>query len=198
MREVFSSAVSSRFTSHPFTIDRGSDAVLYAYDSATDHRTYLTDSDAQKDISLEISNASGTELIHICVDGGVIEYGLEDYVGDGQPHGRCDCMLFNDAKLVFVEFKMNVETQKDKRLWQICSDAMEQIEDFSIHLKNVFRQHGDEFSNYYAKGSALALICIKTAPGMSARRNSQRLTAKDAFTSRTGLKIEYKTSVAFE
>ena len=197
MREAFSNAVSNRFTSHPFTVDRSCEAALYAYDSATDHRTYLTDSDSQKDISLEISNVGETELMHICIDGGVIEYGLEDYVGDGQPHGRCDCMIFNDAKLVFVEFKMNVETLRDKRIWQICNDAMSQIEDFSGHLKNVFHQHGDEFSNYYDKGHASALVCIKTAPNMNVRRNSQRLTAKDAFTSRTNLKIEYKTNVAF-
>lgn len=197
MREAFANAVSSRFTSHPFTVDRRCEAVLYAYDSATDHRTYLTDSDSQKDISLEISNVGEIELMHICIDGGMIEYGLEDYVGDGQPHGRCDCMLFNDAKLMFVEFKMNVETLKDKRIWQICNDAMGQIEDFSSHLKNVFHQYDDEFSNYYAKGHASALVCIKTAPAMNVRRNSQRLTAKDAFTSRTDLKIEYRTSVAF-
>ncbi|MBQ9230168.1 MAG: hypothetical protein IJ190_03195 [Prevotella sp.] len=53
------------------------------------------------------------------------------------------------------------------------------------------------YRNYYAKGHASVLVCIKTAPGMSAHRNSQRLTAKDAFTSRTDLKIEYKTNVAF-
>lgn len=67
----------------------------------------------------------------------------------------------------------------------------------SQNICNDVPQNLRAYRNYDAKGHASALVCIKTAPAMKARRNSQRLTAKDAFTSRTDLKVEYKTSVAF-
>ena len=197
MRNAFSNAVISYFTPRTFSVERNCANVLYAYDSDTDHRTYLTDSDEHKGIALEIRNDSGHEILHICIDGGIIEYGLEDYVGDGQPHGRCDCMVFSNEKLVFVELKMNTVTTKDKKIWHVCSDAMKQIEDFSNHLKNVFAVHNDSFFNYYPKGRAYAQVCIKTAPGMAPTRNSQRLTEKDSFTARTDLKVDFKTRIDF-
>ena len=197
MRNAFSNAVTSYFTTRTFSVERMSAVVLYAYDSETNHRTYLTDSDEYKAISLEIKNSNSQEILHICIDGGIIEHGLWDYVGDGQPHGRCDCMVFSDDKLVFVELKMNVITTKDRKIWKICNDALGQIEDFSNHLKSVFMQNNDNFVNYYEKGKSSALVCIKTAPGMAPKRNTQRQTEKDAFTARTDLKVDFRTSIEF-
>ena len=135
MRNNFCDTIQTIYTSNPYTIDRLCGTTLYAYDCSSSRRTFLVESDANKDKSLKITNKRGCEIIHICIDGGIIRYGLEDYVGDGVPRGRCDCMIFNNNKLLLVEFKMDVEpSTKDKTLWKNFSHAMTQIKDFFLSI----------------------------------------------------------------
>lgn len=193
MTDEFVQAVREYFTAHPFSDDHLDETVLYAYDDAKAHRTFMTSSDENKDIALQIDNPGQTELIHICIDGGIAEYGLEDYQEDGQVHERCDCMVFSPSELRFVEFKMNMTSTRDKTVWRNCSDAMRAIRDFVTYFYRVFEQHGDSFWNYYPVHSASAIVCIKQSPNMAANRNSQRLTEKDKFTAANNLKVEFIT-----
>ena len=197
MIAAFVQALKNYFTSQPFTDDHLNDVTLYAYDDRASRRTFLTADNQQEDISLKIDNANGEEIAHVCIDGGIVEYGLERYQGDNQVHERCDCMVFSDSRLLFIEFKMNMTSTADKAVWHNCSEAMRAIRDFVTYFYQVFLQHNDDFLNHYPKGNASAIVCIKQAPGMHPRRNSQRLTEKSKFTMATNLKVDYTTLCSF-
>lgn len=193
MIEPFIHALRTYFTSHPFTDERLSDNLLYAYDSKADQRTFMTADERKKDDSLCIDNPNGITVAHICIDGGIVKYGLEKYQGDGLVHERCDCMVFTDTMLRLVEFKMDATSTADKSVWRNCSDAMRAIRDFATYMYRVFQQHNDDFRNYYPLHAASAIVCIKKLPGMLPKRNSQRLTEKDKFTAATNLKVDFTT-----
>lgn len=193
MTADFIQAVRTYFTAHPYSDDHLNEAVLYAYDDSTARRTFMTAADDKRNIALQIDNPRQAELVHICIDGGIAEYGLENYQGDGHVHERCDCMVFSDTTLRFVEFKMNMTSPLDKTAWRNCSDAMRAIRDFVTYFYKVFEQHGDSFWNYYPVSSASAIVCIKQSPNMVSKRNSQRLTEKDKFSTATNLKLEFST-----
>lgn len=193
MTADFIQAVKTYFTAHPYSDDHMNEAVLYAYDDSAARRTIMTAADDKKEIALQIDNLGQAELVHICIDGGIAEYGLEDYQGDGHVHERCDCMVFSDTAIRFVEFKMNMTSTRDKTAWRNCSDAMRAIRDFVTYFYQVFEQQGDSFWNYYPIPSASAIVCIKQSPNMVSKRNSQRLTEKDKFTAVTNLKVEFST-----
>lgn len=197
MIDEFVQAVRAYFTAHPFSDDHSDETVLYAYDDATAHRTFMTASDENKNIALQIDNSRQIEITHICIDGGIAEYGLENYQGDGQVHERCDCMVFSELVLRFVEFKMNMTSTLDKSAWRNCSDAMRAIRDFVTYFYRVFEQHDDSFWNYYPVSAASAIVCIKQAPNMVSKRNSQRLTEKDKFTAATNLKVKFTTQCEY-
>lgn len=173
------------------TIDRLCGTTLYAYDCSSSRRTFLVESDANKDKSLKIINKRGCEIIHICIDGGIIRYGLEDYVGDGVPRGRCDCMIFNNNELLLVEFKMDVEpSTKDKTLWKNFSHAMTQIKDFFLYLKASLQQGGEDISTFYSNDNIIPIICMKYGPNIHPKRNVQRNNEKEKFRVETQLKIQ--------
>ena len=193
MTEAFIQALRTYFTSHPFTDEHLSDTMLYAYDSKADRRTFMTADEGRKDEALRIDNPNGESVCHICIDGGIVEYGLERYQDDGEVHERCDCMVFTEAMLHFVEFKMNALSTADKTVWHNCSDAMRAIRDFVTYMYRVFPLHNDDFLNYFPLHAASAIVCIKQEPGMHPKRNSQRLTEKDKFTAATKLKVDFTT-----
>lgn len=193
MTNHFIHAVRTYFTAHPFSDDHSTETLLYAYDDSVAGRTFMTTDDDHKSIALQIDNPNGGEIVHICIDGGIAEYGLENYQGDGQVHERCDCMVFSDTLLRFVELKMNMTSTLDKTVWRNCSDAMRAIRDFVMYFYKVFEQHGDSLWNYYPMSAASAIVCIKQTPSMVSKRNSQRLTEKDKFTAITKLKVEFTT-----
>lgn len=197
MTDDFIMAVKKYFTSHPYSDDHSDNAMLYAYDDDTANRTFITSVDDHKDISLQINNPGKAEIVHICIDGGIVEYGLEDYQGDGRVHERCDCMVFSESMLRFVEFKMNMTSTLDKSAWRNCSDAMRAIRDFVTYFYKVFEQRGDSFWNYYSESAAAAIVCIKQSPNMVSKRNSQRLTEKEKFTAATKLKAFFITHCEF-
>ncbi len=191
MRNNFCDTIQTIYTSNPYTIDRLCGTTLYAYDCSSSRRTFLVESDANKDKSLKIINKRGCEIIHICIDGGIIRYGLEDYVGDGVPRGRCDCMIFNNNELLLVEFKMDVEpSTKDKTLWKNFSHAMTQIKDFFLYLKASLQQGGEDISTFYSNDNIIPIICMKYGPNIHPKRNVQRNNEKEKFRVETQLKIQ--------
>lgn len=191
MRNNFCDTIQTIYTSNPYTIDCLCGTTLYAYDCSSSRRTFLVESDANKDKSLKITNKRGCEIIHICIDGGIIRYGLEDYVGDGVPRGRCDCMIFNNNKLLLVEFKMDVEpSTKDKTLWKNFSHAMTQIKDFFLYLKASLQQGGEDISTFYSNDNIIPIICMKYGPNIHPKRNVQRNNEKEKFRVETLLKIQ--------
>ena len=191
MRHYLCSKIGPIFTSNPYTIDFLSDQILFAYDCKTSNRTYFTAASTNQDKSIKINNPLGKEIIHICIDGGLIRHGLKDYVGDGKPRGRCDCMIFNDDKLLLIEFKMDVqELTRDKTLWKTFSHAMKQIKEFFKHLESSLNQNGDDIFTLYSKENIIPIICMKNQPTFHPRRNAQRNNEKERFRIDTSLKIE--------
>lgn len=172
MRNNFCNVIQTIYTSNPYTVDRLYSTPLYAYDCSSSKRTFLVESDANEAKSLKIINDKRSEIIHICIDGGIIKYGLEDYVGDGVPRGRCDCMIFDDNQLLFVEFKMDIEPlTKDKTLWKNFSHAMKQIKDFFLYLKESLQQEGKDLSAFYSNDNIIPIICMKYGPNIVTIQN---------------------------
>lgn len=191
MRNNFCSKIQALFTATPYSIDRLSESIIYAYDCKQSQCTFFTTSADFHDKALKIINNNNNEIVHICVDGGLIEYGLEDYVGDGIVRGRCDCIIFDDNKLLLVEFKMDVDSlTKDKTLWKSFSHAMNQIKDFYIFLKENFLQSGDDLQTFYTSSNIIPVICMKNTPNIHPKRNAQRNNEKEKFRLSTNLKIQ--------
>ena len=78
MRNAFCTKVELLFTDNPYDIERLSDAVLYAYDCKQSKRTFFTASAEFCEKSLKITNNEQHEIVHICVDGGLIQYGFKE------------------------------------------------------------------------------------------------------------------------
>lgn len=61
MRNNFCSIIQTIYTSNPYTIDRLCSTLLYAYDCGLSKRTFLVESDTNKDKSLKIKMISGVK-----------------------------------------------------------------------------------------------------------------------------------------
>ncbi len=207
MRNAFALSVKNNLTVFRNTEMRDCNSLMYVYDEKykndvgeEDGRTFLSSDDANKNRALMIENTSKKEIVHICIDGGVIQYGKKcpDYVGDGKPHGRPDCMVFSDNKLLFIELKMNMETMEDKGRWKKYSEAVGQLQDFLCnYFIPMYSAHNDGIENYYKKGSYYSVICMKTAPELSGKRNSQRQSRRESFRTATNMDVVVKTTESF-
>lgn len=199
MRNRFCNKIKSLFTANPYTIERENGPVLYAYDDKTQKRTFLTSDHTNSDKSLIIHNNKRQELIHICIDGGLIEYGLEDYVGDGQTRGRCDCMIFSDSHLILIEFKMDMNPEtSDKGRWRNFSQGMAQIKDFYLYLKDRFAETQEDLQTFYPETNIIPTVCMKYEPESHPKRNVQRNNEKEKFRMATKLKIRIFHQYSFE
>ena len=202
MRNAFASSVRENLSIYRDTEIRGQDNMMYLFDEhfqnvfgIKDGRTYLTSDDTNREKSLIVKNPKRKEIVHICVDGGVIEFGKDDYVGDGQPHGRPDCMIFSDDKLIFVELKTEMQTNKDEKRWRRYSEALNQLQDFLCnYFYPKYAEHSDSLENYYKRGNYFSVVCMKTAPTIS-ERNTQRQNRQEAFRIATNMKVMSTTEV---
>lgn len=172
-----------------------SSSTMYGYDVKSDKRTYLTDNECDAGRGLDILNPDAKSLNHVCVDGGMVTYGLADYIGDGLSHGRFDSMLFTDSLLLLVEYKMDLTTEKDKNKWGAFSEGMKQIKDYYLHLKRSIQANGDSINNYWADELIIPFVCMKRQPQMNPRANAQRFREMEKFRMDTGLKIRLGFSV---
>lgn len=207
MRNAFASSIKNNLTIFRDTEMRDCNGLLYVYDEKymnemgeEDGRTFLSSDDANRNRALIIENSLKKEIVHICIDGGVIQYGKKcpDYVGDGKPHGRPDCMVFSDNKLLFVELKMNMQTTGDEGRWKNYSKAMGQLQDFLCnYFIPMYSAHNDGIENYYKKGSYYSVICMKTAPEIAGKRNSQRQSRRESFRTATNMDVVVKTTESF-
>ena len=198
MGEAFSQKVRSLFTTTTYEVDQETATTLFAYDDKSLARTFLTADDTNKEKSLHIGNANGKTIFHICVDGGLIAYGQEDYVGDGTTRGRFDCMIFDNDQLLLVEFKMDIDpTTADKSRWKNFSKAMRQIKDFYLHLNKCFALSENPLQEFYTDDRIIPIICMKHPPSIDLIRNVQRNTEKEKFRTQTGLKVNLLTRFDF-
>lgn len=167
---------------------------LYGFDEQAFHHTCLTDNPADAGKGLTITNRQHLAVHHVCVDGGMVSYGLEDYIGDGGSHHRFDSMIFTDTYLWLVEYKMDVQTDKDKYRWGRFSDGMNEIKEYFLYLKERLQQDGDNLNEYYDIDHIVPFICMEKLPALDIRPNTQRLTEMEKFRQQTGgLKIKYGT-----
>ena len=207
MRNAFASSIKNNLTIFRDTEMRDCNGLLYVYDDKYqnefgegDGRTFLSSDDANMNRALIIQNPSKKEIVHICIDGGVIRYGKKcyDYVGDGKPHGRPDCMVFSDDKLLFVELKMDMQTESDKGRWARYSEAVGQLQDFLCnYFIPMYSVHNDKIENYYKKGNYYSVICMKSAPVLVGKRNSQRQTRRELFRTTTNMDVVITTTETF-
>lgn len=188
MRQGFEKALRLYFAENEYTIDTTKVYKIYIRDEMylKPRRTWL--SIIPERSSFEILNPSMNFFSHICIDGGLIEYGRKDYVGDGKEHGRNDFMIVTDNKLLLVELKMEgLENSQDKSKWRLVSKGLKQIEDFYYHLQRIFQMNGNDFHSYYGSRQIIPIISIKFKPEL--KRNAQRNTEIVRFSERTGLRF---------
>ena len=173
-----------------FTLEK---EYLFVYDDRESRRTYMQEDNTNLAKSMQIVNHNQYKVSHICIDGGIIKYGLYDYVGDGLPHGRNDCMVYTDSELLLIELKMDVEEESmDKTRWGRYSEVMHQISDFYLYLKKKMDEKEHPIDMYYTQSSIHPIVCMKNPPKSSAQRNNE----KEKFRLKTKLKIE--TSVIYQ
>ena len=207
MRNAFALSVKNHLAIYRDTEMHGQDCLMYVFDERfknefgeDDGRTYMTSDDTNRDRSLIIENDSGKEIVHFCIDGGIIQYGKKcpDYVGDGKPHSRPDCMLFSDDKLIFVELKMNMQTTEDKGVFKNYKKAVEQLQDFICEFFiPQYANHNDKIENYYSRGNYYSVICMKTSPRLAGHRNTELQNKKVAFRNATNMDIVVSATESF-
>lgn len=168
-------------------------SLLYVYDLSK--YTYMTTIKSGEGC-LTVHNDNETEVTHVCVDGGMITYGCEDYVGDGKTHGRCDCMVFSDSRLFLVELKCNLTTIKDKKRWKAASEAMGQIGDYYDYLQSQIKEKGQSLSDFFSTNHIKAVVCMSPKP-LLRPVNTQRLTNIERFrASHDGVNLVFTTEIS--
>lgn len=183
----FIKALGSIFISNPYGVSSSNGEYLFIYDDKDAEQTFMSEVDTHPGNSMTIINHSQCEVSHICIDGGLIEYGLPDYVGDGLPHGRNDCMAFTNAMLLLIELKMDVtEVSLDKTRWGRYSEAMHQLSDFYLYLIKKLEENGHPMDEFYSRSAIHPIVCMKNPPKPSAQRNNE----KEKFRLKTNLIIE--------
>lgn len=165
--------------------------VLFGFDDENGH-TFLTSSEEDFEKGLRIVNRSKLKIHHVCVDGGLIEYGKEDYVGDGNIRGRFDSMIFSTEFLLLIEYKMKVSTDIDNNRWKKFKSAMNQIQECYLVLIEWFNKEGDSLNNYYSVDNIIPFVCMSKMPNLRTTASAQRNKELEKFRILTGgLKIQY-------
>ena len=82
---------------------------------------------------------------------------------------------------------MDVEEDSlDKTRWAKYSDAMRQITDFYLYLKNQLEKKEKPITIFYSQTAIHPIVCMKNPMKSSAQRNNE----KEKFRIKTKLKIE--------
>lgn len=128
MRNKFCSKILELYPKKEEFVDRCSDFLIYAYDCNERERTVFTSQiEGDSDKVFRVINKQEKEIVHICVDGGLLEKGVGG--------SRFDCMVFDDGKLLLIEFKLNVTSNKEMTLHKRFSDGINQIKEYFLSLK---------------------------------------------------------------
>lgn len=197
MKEGFCSQILNIYPNKTDCVDKLSDELIYIYDCENEKKTIFTSELlAESDKSFKIINENKTEVIHICIDGGLIEKG-KDYVGDGKSHGRFDCMLLDNNKLLLLELKMNVISFSSNTLYKRFYEGMEQIQECYLYFKGKFIELGDDVNNYFDNGNIISVIGFKEDVKKRIRRNTQLDTKRERFRINTGIKIDIGSEYKF-
>lgn len=137
------------------------------------------------------NNQINNPIAHICIDGDFIEYGNEKYdnLSEKFSQGRPDSIVFDNAKFLFLELKLEQEdltwTKEDAK-WKLFFEGAKQILDFVIFLKNNLF----EISEYYS--TIFAVVCMRFEPDFStiSRGNSARNTEIFKISQKLGFEIK--------
>lgn len=189
--------------SNPQRIDL-CEAEMYAFDvkdGNNSHTSFTDDSTYSAHAFKVVNQEPQIDVTHICVDGGLIEYGKWDYVGDGKIHGRNDCLIISDDQLIFVELKTEITSEDDKNIWKNFNSGAKQIKDFYIYFRNLLESQGRPISSFFPNlnSNVLALVCIYPYPKLTIGPRKIPMTNRqkdlEKFRIATGgLKVFSKTS----
>lgn len=195
MRDIYINKLKEYFPNNPFQETTLFDNFLYVYDDNIEHKTFMVNT--KVDNSFEIENKLA-EVSHICIDGDFIEFGKQDYSGNGYSQKRPDSMVFNDIELLIVELKSNVTFDtEDKTKWGEFSNGLKKMSDFWNFLIKGFVDNQDDIKNYYNLDNIKPIICMSFYPSFERRRNSQRFNQIEKFRIETGLKVLSKSEYVF-
>lgn len=191
MRNRFCSKILGLYPEGKNFVDKCSDSPIYAYDCNEQERTVFTSKieDGSGKVFIVI-NEQKKEIVHICVDGGLLK--------KGEGGSRFDCMVFDDIKLLLIEFKLNVTSTNENTLHKRFSDGINQIKEYFLNLKKQFSDSGDDINNYFKNENIISIIGVKKETKIGYKWNTQRNSQREKFRKETGSKIdlyfEYKIS----
>jgi hypothetical protein len=197
MKEGFCSQILNIYPNKTDCVDKLSEELIYVYDCENKNKTIFTSElPIESDKSFKIKNENKTEVVHICIDGGLIEKG-KDYIGDKGSHGRFDCMVLDNNKLLLLELKMNVISSSSNTLYKRFYEGMEQIQECYLYFKGKFIELGDDVNNYFDNGNIISVIGFKEDVKKRIRRNTQLDTKRERFRINTGIKIDIGSEYKF-
>lgn len=129
---TFYESIKDKF--NPVSMDSASDIELYIRDY--NHTTEMTSGDSHLSESLRIVNNNLRIIRHICVDGGLIEWGKENYIPNDtrKKVGRPDCIIGYDGAVMYVELKMDTLPQN---IISRTIKGIQQISDFVEYIKSM-------------------------------------------------------------
>lgn len=186
MEELYQN-IKRIFNKPNLPIEKSNAKVVYLYDN---DRTFISES--KKSNALEIKNANGEEIHHICVDGVLIPLGRP--YPDGTKHGRNDCLVFTKDKLYFVELKMNMSSKNKDEFTKKTEEAIEQIVDFQRYISDKF---DGNLMNNFTDRKYTAFIGIPRAKAVNFRSHLDTCqeNLRKQFKNIPELKIGYELTI---
>lgn len=187
MRQNLLDEFRTRFPANPFTETTSEASELFVFEQNTQNCqgkiipiTCLATT-PPIGLCLKLQNKIlNNKISHICIDGDFIPYGQPQYdpANTEIGHKRPDCLVFDDARLIFVELKLEQEELtfgKEDTKWKKIIEGAKQILAFVEFLKN------ENFDLGLFQSEKIGIICMRFEPNFStisrgnAARNSEIL-----------------------
>lgn len=191
MEKNFCSKILKIYPDKTDCVDVCSYSKIYVYDCNEEDRTiFMSAEDADCDDNrFKIINNDNKEIIHICVDGGLIKKG-EAYDEKKELNARFDCMVFNEEKLLLIEFKLNAISDNQNTLAKRIRDGITQIKEYYCYLERRFCDENDSVKNYFKEEYIISMIVVNSKIKENFRWTTQLNTSRERFRQKTGSKID--------
>jgi len=170
-----------------YHIDRITPPVTYVYDDNVRHRCCVCKTFRPDALAVNNWNA-----YHVCLDGGLIRFGYHNTIPTYKcSQDRCDCLIFDDSDLWFVELKMNTTSGLDAQLWKEFKKGMAQLKGSILDLRNKMARKRTPLQCYYCLSHQHSTVCMHRYPLMNTTRNSYL----ESFRLETGIKVQQLVAI---